>query len=97
MDPTGNSDMTAGPEERGTVRVQFARFASVCRPFAPLYRQATLTALRAAATGAPIAVDRSLGYNDVVEAWNHYLAHDNNGRGVVLDRTLAGLGRADAS
>ena len=84
MDPTGNSDMIAGPEERGTVRVQFARFASVCRPFAPLYRQATLTALRALATGAPIAVDRSLGYNDVVDAWNHYLAHDNNGRGVVL-------------
>jgi hypothetical protein len=50
----------------------------------PLYRQATLTALRAAATGSPIAVDRALGYNDVLDAWNHYLQHDNSGRGVVL-------------
>jgi hypothetical protein len=83
-DTGGNSDMTAGPEENGVVRAQLARFASQCRVFAPLYRQATLTALRAATTGSPIAVDRALGYNDVLDAWNHYLQHDNNGRGVVL-------------
>jgi hypothetical protein len=83
-DTGGNSDMTAGPEENGVVRAQLARFASQCRVFAPLYRQATLTALRAATTGSPIAVDRALGYNDVLDAWNHYQQHDNNGRGVVL-------------
>ncbi len=83
-DTGGNSDMNAGPEENGVVRAQLARFASQCRVFAPLYRQATLTALRAAATGRPIAVARALGYNDVLDAWNHYLQHDNNGRGVVL-------------
>jgi Protein of unknown function (DUF3089) len=83
-DTGGNSDMNAGPEENGVVRAQLARFASQCRVFAPLYRQATLTALRAAATANPIAVDRALGYNDVLEAWNHYLLRDNNGRGVVL-------------
>ena len=83
-DTGGNSDMTAGPEENGVVRAQLARFGSQCRVFAPLYRQATLTALRAATTGSPIAVDRALGYNDVLDAWNHYLQHDNNGRGVVL-------------
>jgi hypothetical protein len=84
MDPGGNSDMNAGPEENGVIRAQFARFASQCRAYAPLYRQATLTALRAAATGSPLPVDRALGYNDVVDAWNYYLQHDNNGRGVVL-------------
>ena len=83
-DPGGNSDMNAGPEENGVVRSQLARFASQCRVYAPLYRQATLTALRAATTGSPIAVDRALGYNDVLDSWNHYLQHDNNGRGVVL-------------
>jgi hypothetical protein len=84
LDPGGNSDMTAGPEERNVIRAQFARFTSQCRPFAPLYRQATLTALRANAAGKTVAVDRALGYNDVLDAWNHYLKHDNNGRGVVL-------------
>jgi hypothetical protein len=84
LDPTGNSDMTAGAEERSVIRSQFARFAAQCRPFAPLYRQFTLTALRANTAGKPIAADRTIGYNDVLDAWNHYLKHDNNGRGVVL-------------
>ncbi|HEY7287195.1 MAG TPA: MFS transporter [Vicinamibacterales bacterium] len=84
MDPGGNSDMNPGPEETGVVRQQFARFASQCRVFAPMYRQFTLTALRAAATGTAIQADRTLGYNDVRDAWNYYLQHDNNGRGVVL-------------
>jgi len=83
-DPTGNSDMNAGPEELGVVRSQFARFASQCRVYAPLYRQFTLTALRAATTGNTIPTDRTLAYNDVRDAWNYYLEHDNNGRGVVL-------------
>ena len=31
-----------------------------------------------------MTADRAVGYNDVLDAWNHYLKHDNNGRGVVL-------------
>lgn len=85
MDVGGNSDMNAGPEELSVINAQFARFGSVCRTFAPLYRQATLTALRGNIV-APnsIPVDRQLGYNDVLAAWNYYLEHDNNGRGVIL-------------
>lgn len=83
-DTTPNSDMNAGPEEKSVIQVQFARFGSVCRTFAPLYRQVTLTALRAGLAGRPMQADRTLGYNDVRDAWNHYLANDNQGRGVVL-------------
>jgi hypothetical protein len=84
-DQTPNSDMVAGPEEMSVIRSQFARFGSECRVFAPLYRQVTLTALRAGIAGKPMAgIDRALGYNDVVAAWNYYLEHDNQGRGVVL-------------
>ncbi|HEY9236583.1 MULTISPECIES: DUF3089 domain-containing protein [Phenylobacterium] len=81
------SDMTAGPEERRVIEQQFARFASKCKVYAPLYRQFTLTALRAAAMpGAtpPAGPRPQTGYNDVVDAWNHYLQHENKGRGVVL-------------
>ncbi|HJY37619.1 MAG TPA: DUF3089 domain-containing protein, partial [Steroidobacteraceae bacterium] len=84
LDQTGNSDMTAGPEEHGVILQQFARFSSVCRPYAPLYRQVTLTALRAIIAGKAIPIDRALAYNDVLEAWNYYLKNDNDGRGVVL-------------
>jgi Protein of unknown function (DUF3089) len=83
-DPGGNSDMNPGPEEKGVVAAQFARFASQCRVYAPMYRQITLTALRAFIAGTPIAADRVMAYNDVLDAWNYYLEHDNNGRGVVL-------------
>lgn len=83
-DTTGNSDLTAGPEERRTALHQLAPFASACRPFAPMYRQITLAALRARFTGAALPADPQLAYADVRDAWNHYLAHDNQGRGVVL-------------
>jgi Protein of unknown function (DUF3089) len=85
-DPGVISDMNAGPEELNVVRQQLARFGSKCRIYAPLYRQFTLTALRAASAGAPMAggARPNTGYGDVVDAWNHYLAHDNKGRGVVL-------------
>jgi hypothetical protein len=84
LDQTGNSDMTAGPEEHGVILQQFARFSSVCRPYAPLYRQVTLTALRSIIAGKAMPIDRTLAYNDVLDAWNHYLENDNDGRGVVL-------------
>ena len=83
-DPTANSDMNAGPEENSVVKHQLARFGSKCRIYAPLYRQVTLTALRANLAGKPMQMDRVLGYNDVLDAWKYYLEHDNQGRGVVL-------------
>jgi hypothetical protein len=83
-DPSGNSDMNIDPAERGVVRSQFARFGAACRLFAPMYRQITLAALRAGIGGTPMQVDRALAYTDVLDAWNYYLEHDNNGRGVVL-------------
>jgi hypothetical protein len=83
-DTTGNSDLIAGPEENSVVAAQFARFGSQCRLFAPLYRQVTLTALRAALSGMPSTADRTLGYQDIAAAWKYYLDNDNQGRGVVL-------------
>src|SRR2546425_12963662 len=83
-DATPNSDMVAGPEELNVIRAQFARFGSRCRVYAPLYRQVTLTALRAFLAGRTIGIDLAFGYNDVLDAWKYYLEHDNDGRGVVL-------------
>jgi hypothetical protein len=88
-DPGAVSDMNAGPEELNVVKAQLARFGSKCKIYAPLYRQFTLTALRAGITGKPIPGSsdpavRQVGYNDVVDAWNWYLANANKGRGVVL-------------
>jgi hypothetical protein len=85
-DPTPFSDMKADPAEFEVVRLQFARFGSVCRRYAPLYRQVTLVGLRTAIAGGGGGAALSNGpqYNDVRDAWRYYLEHDNRGRGVVL-------------
>jgi Protein of unknown function (DUF3089) len=83
-DPAGNSSLVPGPGEKRAVELQFARFASVCRPYAPMYRQITLAGLSSVIAGKPLPMDLNLGYRDVLAAWKDYLKYDNQGRGVVL-------------
>ena len=54
-DPTANSDMNADPAEINVVRQQFARFGSVCKLYAPMYRQVTLAGLRKVLVGGSTA------------------------------------------
>ncbi len=60
-DPSNNSDMNADPAEINVIKQQFARFASKCRPYAPMYRQITLVGLRKAlaAPGAALPFGRA--------------------------------------
>jgi hypothetical protein len=83
-DPGPTSDMTPDPAEHNVIAQQFARFASVCRPFAPLYRQVTLAGLRQLSGDLATSLGQGPGYADVRDAWRDYLARDNRGRGVVL-------------
>ncbi len=80
MDEAGNSDLIANEQgEKITAYLQTARFRSECRVFAPLYRQVTVPALRRQFQGNFL-----MAYGDALNAWKHYLANDNNGRGVVI-------------
>ncbi|HEV8407156.1 MAG TPA: DUF3089 domain-containing protein [Sphingomicrobium sp.] len=79
-----NSDMIAGREEKLAAETQFARFASVCRPFAPIYRQMTLAAVAAYSAGANIDAAAALAYGDVLAAWRNYVRTRNSGRPFVL-------------
>jgi hypothetical protein len=80
-----NSDLAAGPaEEIGATTVQFARFAEVCRTFAPLYRSVTLTALPRALRGEDTAAWFETAYDDVRSAWRQFLASRNRNRPFVL-------------
>jgi hypothetical protein len=78
-----NSDLNPS-EEKGAAQSQFARFASVCRPFAPIYRQMTLAAVLAYSAGGNIDQAAALAYRDVVSAWRNYIATRNDGRPFVL-------------
>ena len=85
-DPGQNSDMNPDPAEINVIKQQFARFASTCKPYAPMYRQITLVGLRKvlANPSAALPFGEGVQYTDVKDAWDYYLKNDNKGRGVVL-------------
>jgi len=79
---TTNANLDIDPEEKAVAVHQAARFSQVCKVYAPMYRQYTLKAINTPdeVTSQVVAV----AYADVLSAWQDYLAHYNNGRGVVL-------------
>jgi len=96
LDNYSISDLVPGVEERAVVERQFARLTSVCRGYAPMYRQITLPQLRAGqGTGQapPQRGSRAQGTTDVDEAWDYYLRNYNKGRGVVLIGHSQGAGQ----
>jgi hypothetical protein len=87
---TPNADRTIDSALRAVATIQASRFSSVCRVWAPVYRQITVAGLgditHARDVGFPLA------YGDVRAAWRDYLAHHNDGRGVVLISHSQGTG-----
>jgi Protein of unknown function (DUF3089) len=81
-EPGPQASLTVRPELRSIALYQAARYSELCRVYAPLYRQVTLSGLFQPSTVTPAM--RDTGYEDVAEAWRSYLANDNKGRGVIL-------------
>ena len=77
-------DGRSGRAQRHSTAVRAIRFGLPL--YAPLYRQVTLAGLRQAIAGGGGGFSLSKGpqYDDVRDAWRHYLERDNRGRGVVL-------------
>ena len=79
-----NSDLTPDVAETSAAQSQFSRFAGVCRTFAPLYRQLTVSAIAASALGTDLTAPSAIAYRDVAASWRRYLAVHNKGRPFVL-------------
>jgi hypothetical protein len=73
-----NATKAKDPELYSIAQYQASRFSSVCRMYAPVYRQAPLSGLAT----IPLALPKA--YADVRQAWRSYLANNNHGRGVIL-------------
>lgn len=80
---TVNANLHIDPEETAVAVAQASRFSQVCRVYAPMYPQLTLSAIGGGARkiSTQAAVTAYLG---VLKAWQDYLANDNHGRGVVF-------------
>lgn len=90
IDPAANSDFYPDAQEIQTTIMQAARYGEVCRLFAPIYRQRTvsLLVLDSAADDA-VSDERAaevlaIAYQDVLDAFREYIAHHNHGRGFIL-------------
>ena len=91
-DQTPNSDLEAR-EERGVAFIQAARLNATCRVFAPIYRQVTLAMIGGGGPPVPEGVDpRQIAYDDVVDAFRHYIANDSERRGFILTGHSQGAG-----
>ena len=80
--PTVNASLAIDLRLQEVAVAQAARFSQVCRVYAPVYRQITLTAL-----DHPRRItlaDALVAYDSVLRAFRDYLAHYNDGRGIVF-------------
>lgn len=84
FDPSGNSDLEIGEEERSVAEAQLARFRSVCDVYAPMYRQVTITALRSMMMGQQTDASGVLAYADVAAAFEAFISERNGERPYVL-------------
>lgn len=80
--PGQHEDLTDKDDSAQTAGIQAARFAEVCRVYAPLYRQVRLGTYSADEKTRSYYLDSA--YKDVEAAFDHYLTHDNAGRPFVL-------------
>jgi len=79
--PAVTADLHIDASESSVARIQASRFSQVCKVYAPMYPQITVSGLTAGARTATAAVT---AYAGVQAAWHDYLAHYNHGRGVIV-------------
>jgi hypothetical protein len=77
-----NADLTVQPAEKGAAILQASRFSQVCDVWAPMYRQATSSALASGQAVNPAVVGTA--YGSLLAAWKDYIAHDNHGRPIIF-------------
>lgn len=80
LDTTDNSDLVPG-REISTTLSQAARYRSVCKLYAPMYRQVTIRALTAGKFGDSALQD--IAYGDVADAFRQFIANGEQ-RGFIL-------------
>ncbi|MGA2527705.1 MAG: DUF3089 domain-containing protein [Acidimicrobiales bacterium] len=77
-----NADLKVQNAELAVAVAQASRFSTVCRVWAPMYRQITLAGLETDPTGADLAIETA--YDSIRSGFEDYLAHDNHGRPIVF-------------
>lgn len=84
MEKGRNADLRVQAAERTVAFAQASRFSSVCRVWAPMYRQRTVSDLFNLADARRDSTANQVAFASLRSAWREYVASDNHGRPVVL-------------
>jgi DUF3089 family protein len=80
LQTTPNTTLRIDPQQTAIAELEASPFSRVCRVFAPMYQQDTLSSV----SSQQAQQAQQVAYASVLAAWRDYLAHYNDGRGVVL-------------
>jgi hypothetical protein len=83
QESTPNSNLVVQPAETQSAEEQAAWFSTVCRVWAPMYRQVTFKEILSAnltANSAPIKI----AYRSILSGFEDYLRHYNDGRPIIF-------------
>ena len=80
LQTTPNTTLRIDPQETAIAELEASPFSRVCRVFAPMYQQVTFSSV----SSQQAQQAQQVAYDSVLAAWRDYLAHYNDGRGVVL-------------
>ncbi|HVC13868.1 MAG TPA: DUF3089 domain-containing protein [Acidimicrobiales bacterium] len=79
-----NANLVVQPAERIAAVVQASPFSQLCSVWAPMYRQTTLgDIVKDGIAGLPRRAV-STAYRSLLSGWHDFLAHDDDGRPIVL-------------
>jgi len=87
---TPNSNLLVRKPEIEAAIEQVSRFSQVCAVWAPMYRQATETSVtegllgQGAVAKATLRTTFTVAYDSLLSAWKDFLAHDDDGRPIIL-------------
>jgi predicted peptidase len=77
-----NADLKVQSAETNVAIAQASRFSTVCRVFAPMYRQITLAGLETSPTAS--SASDITAYDSIRAGFEYYLAHYNDGRPIIF-------------
>ena len=81
-EPGNNADLTVQPAEIDVAVAQASQFSRVCAVWAPMYRQATESALTDGAALRPAVI--ATAYDSLLSAWKDFLVHHDDGKPIVF-------------
>jgi hypothetical protein len=87
-EPTANANLVVQSAETDVAIDQASQFSQVCSVWAPMYRQETESTITAALSGGSDAEQTletaTVAYDSLLSAWQDFIAHDDDGRPIIL-------------